>query len=118
MAPVLVARGCRSGQGAVPWAFAMDTLYRWVRQIASLLGGTLTGMVMTWPRRISDAGGIRNQFRHVIDVVPTMFDAVGIPQPTMVNAIAQRPWDRASRQADDGRAGEEAGSMKLHPNRR
>jgi arylsulfatase len=81
---------------AVPWAFAMDTPYRWVKQVASHLGGTRTGMVVTWPKRIKDAGGIRNQFHHVIDIVPTIFDAIGIPQPMMVNGIAQRPWDGVS----------------------
>src|SRR5215472_1373168 len=81
---------------AVPWAFAMDTPYRWVKQVASHLGGTRTGMVVTWPTRIKDAGGIRHQFHHVIDIVPTIFDAIGIPQPTMVNGIAQRPWDGVS----------------------
>ena len=81
---------------AVPWAFAMDTPYRWVKQIASHLGGTRTGMVVTWPNRIKDAGGIRNQFHHVIDIAPTILEAIGIPQPTMVNGIAQRPYDGAS----------------------
>jgi arylsulfatase len=81
---------------AVPWAFAMDTPYRWCKQIASHLGGTRTGMVVTWPKRITDAGGIRNQFFHVIDIIPTIFDAIGIPQPTMVNGIAQHPWDGVS----------------------
>ena len=81
---------------AVPWAFAMDTPYRWTKQIASHLGGTRTGMVVTWPKRITDAGGIRHQFHHVIDVMPTIFEAIGIPQPTMVNGIAQVPWDGIS----------------------
>lgn len=81
---------------AVPWAFAMDTPYRWVKQIASHLGGTRTGMVVTWPKRITDAGGIRNQFHHVVDVVSTILDAVGIPQPTMINGIGQRPMDGVS----------------------
>jgi arylsulfatase A-like enzyme len=81
---------------AVPWAFTMDTPYRWVKQIASHLGGTRTGMVMTWPKRITDAGGIRNQFHHVIDIAPTILDAIGIPQPTMINGIAQRPYDGVS----------------------
>ena len=60
---------------AVPWAFAMDTPYKWTKQIASHLGGTRTGMVVTWPKRITDAGGIRHQFHHVIDVMPTIFEA-------------------------------------------
>ncbi|MBV9290762.1 MAG: sulfatase-like hydrolase/transferase, partial [Hyphomicrobiales bacterium] len=81
---------------AVPWAFAMDTPYKWTKQIASHLGGTRTGMVVSWPKRITDQGAIRHQFHHVIDIVPTIFDAVGIPQPTMVNGIAQRPWDGVS----------------------
>lgn len=81
---------------AVPWAFAMDTPYRWVKQVASHLGGTRTGMVMTWPKRITDQGGIRNQFHHVIDIAPTILDAIGIPQPTMINGIAQRPYDGVS----------------------
>ena len=81
---------------AVPWAFAMDTPYKWTKQVASHLGGTRTGMVVTWPKRIKDAGGIRHQFHHVIDVVPTIFEAIGIPQPTMVNGIAQVPWDGTS----------------------
>ena len=81
---------------AVPWAFAMDTPYRWVKQIASHLGGTRTGMVMTWPKRIEDAGGMRNQFHHVVDIAPTILDALGIPQPTMINGIAQRPYDGVS----------------------
>ena len=58
----------------MPWAFAMDTPYRWVKQVASHLGGTRTGMVMTWPKRITDRGGIRNQFHHVIDIAPTILD--------------------------------------------
>jgi arylsulfatase A-like enzyme len=81
---------------AVPWAFAMDTPYRWVKQVASHLGGTRTGMVMTWPKRITDQGGIRNQFHHVIDVAPTILDATGIPQPIFVNGIQQRPYDGVS----------------------
>ena len=81
---------------AVPWAFAMDTPYRWIKQVASHLGGTRTGMVVSWPNRIKDAGGIRNQFHHVIDIAPTILDAIGIPQPTFVNGIQQRPYDGVS----------------------
>ena len=81
---------------AVPWAFAMDTPYRWTKQVASHLGGTRSGMVMAWPKRIADKGAIRNQFHHVVDIAPTILDAIGIPQPTMVNGIAQRPYDGVS----------------------
>jgi arylsulfatase len=98
---------------AVPWAFAMDTPYKWTKQIASHLGGTRTGTVVTWPKRIKDAGGMRHQFHHVIDVIPTVFDAVGIPQPTMVNGIAQRPWDGVSMVYSWDRAGADAPSTRV-----
>ena len=81
---------------AVPWAFAMDTPYRWTKQVASHLGGTRSGMVMSWPKRITDKGAIRNQFHHVVDIAPTILEAIGIPQPTTVNGIAQRPYDGVS----------------------
>jgi len=97
---------------AVPWAFAMDTPYRWVKQIASHLGGTRTGMVVTWPNRIKDAGGIRHQFHHVIDVAPTVLDAIGIPQPTMINGIAQRPYDGVSMVYSWDKAGADAPSTR------
>lgn len=90
---------------AVGWAWAWDTPYRWTKQIASYFGGTRNGMAMAWPARIKDAGGIRHQFHHVIDVVPTILEAAGLPEPVMVNGIAQKPiegvsmaysWDIAS----------------------
>jgi arylsulfatase A-like enzyme len=53
-------------------------------------------MVIAWPNRIKDAGGIRHQFHHVIDIVPTILDAAGIPAPKMVNGIAQKPIEGVS----------------------
>jgi arylsulfatase len=98
MLPMIPAWGTDSTYPhfAVPWAFAMDTPYRWVKQVASHLGGTRTGMIMVWPKRIYDAGGIRNQFHHVVDVIPTVLDAIGIPQPNFINGIQQRPMDGVS----------------------
>ena len=55
----------------VGWAHAMDTPFQWTKQIASHFGGTRNGLVISWPKRIKDAGGIRTQFHHVIDIVPT-----------------------------------------------
>ena len=69
------------------WTFALNTPYRWTKQIASHFGGTRNGMAISWPRRISERGGIRHQFHHVIDVVPTILEAVGVQTPTMVNGI-------------------------------
>jgi arylsulfatase A-like enzyme len=81
---------------AVGWAWAFDTPYLWTKEVASHFGGTRNGMAMAWPARIKDAGGIRAQFHHVIDIVPTILDAVGIPAPAMVNGIAQKPMEGVS----------------------
>ena len=56
---------------AVPWSWAFDTPFTWTKQIASHFGGTRQGMAISWPNVIKDKGGIRNQFHHVIDIVPT-----------------------------------------------
>ena len=59
-------------------------------------GGTRNGMAMSWPARIKDKGGIRDQFGHVIDIVPTILEAAGLPQPVSVNGVAQRPIEGVS----------------------
>jgi arylsulfatase len=81
---------------AVPWAWAFDTPYKWTKQIPSFFGGTRNGMAISWPARITDKGGIRNQFHHVIDIVPTILDVTGIPAPVMVDGIAQKPIEGVS----------------------
>ena len=83
----------------------MGTPFKWVKQVPSHFGGTTQGVAMSWPGHITDVGGIRPQFHHVIDIVPTILEATGIPQPDTINGIAQRPidgvsmaytWDKAS----------------------
>ena len=73
------------------WAHAMNTPFQWCKQIASHFGGTRDGMVVTWPARIKDKGGLRSQFHHVIDVTPTILEAVGLPAPSIVNGVQQKP---------------------------
>jgi arylsulfatase A-like enzyme len=81
---------------AVGWALAWDTPYQYTKEVASHFGGTRNGMAVAWPARIKDKGGIRHQFHHVIDVVPTILEAAGLPEPVMVNGIAQRPIEGVS----------------------
>ena len=81
---------------AVPWAWAFDTPYKWTKQIPSFFGGTRQGMAISWPARIKDKGGIRWQFHHVIDVVPTLLEVTGIPAPVMVDGITQKPIEGVS----------------------
>jgi arylsulfatase A-like enzyme len=81
---------------AVPWAWAFDTPYKWTKQVPSFFGGTRQGMAISWPGHITDKGGIRWQFHHVIDIVPTILEATGIPAPVMVDGIAQKPIEGVS----------------------
>ncbi len=81
---------------AVGWTWAMDTPFKWTKQVASYLGGTRNGMCISWPRVIKDKGGIRNQFHHVIDIVPTILEATHIPAPQTVDGIAQKPIEGGS----------------------
>ena len=78
------------------WAHAMDTPFQWTKQVASHFGGTRNGLVISWPFRIKDAGGIRTQFHHVIDIVPTILEAAGLPEPTSINGITQKPIEGVS----------------------
>jgi arylsulfatase len=73
------------------WAWAGNTPFKWGKQVGSHLGGTRNPMVVRWPARVSEAGGKRSQFGHVIDVAPTILDVVGIPQPETVDGIEQEP---------------------------
>jgi arylsulfatase A-like enzyme len=93
---------------AAPWAWAFDTPFKWVKQVASHFGGTAQGVAMSWPGHINDVGGIRRQFHHIIDIVPTVLEATGIPAPDTINGINQRPiegvsmmytWDKANANA-------------------
>jgi arylsulfatase len=80
----------------IGWAHAMDTPFQWTKQIASHWGGTRNGLVISWPARIKDRGGIRTQFHHVIDIMPTILEAVGVPAPTSINGVAQKPIEGVS----------------------
>jgi len=81
---------------AVPWTWAFDTPFSWTKQIASHFGGTKQGMAISWPARIKDKGGIRWQFHHVIDIVPTILEAGGIQTPDVVDGIRQAPIEGVS----------------------
>ncbi|OCI32176.1 arylsulfatase [Oerskovia enterophila] len=78
---------------AVGWAHAMDTPYQWTKQVASHWGGTRNGTIVSWPNGGVERGGIRNQFAHVIDVAPTVLAAAGIPEPSTVHGVTQRPYE-------------------------
>jgi arylsulfatase A-like enzyme len=81
---------------AIPWTWAFCTPFSWTKQIASHLGGTRQGMAISWPGHITDHGGIRHQFHHMIDVVPTILEVCGIQQPAYVDGIKQSPIEGVS----------------------
>jgi arylsulfatase len=81
---------------AVGWAHAMDTPYQWTKQVASHWGGTRNGTIVHWPTGIRARGEIRSQFHHVIDLAPTILEAAGLPEPTHVNGVEQRPIEGVS----------------------
>jgi arylsulfatase len=80
----------------VAWAWAANTPFQWTKQIASHFGGTRNPMVISWPKRIHDKGGLRSQFMHLIDIEPTILEAAHIPQPQVVNGIEQKPIEGVS----------------------
>ncbi len=81
---------------SVGWAHAMCTPFQWTKQVASHWGGTRNGTIVHWPNRITESGGQRTQFTHVIDLAPTVLEAAGLPEPTMVNGVQQSPMEGTS----------------------
>jgi arylsulfatase len=81
---------------SVAWSWAFDTPFKWTKQVASHFGGTRQGMCIAWPGHIKDVGGIRTQFHHMIDIVPTLLEVCGIQQPDIVDGIKQKPIEGVS----------------------
>ncbi len=81
---------------SIGWSWAFDTPFKWTKQVASHFGGTRQGMAISWPKMIKDVGGIRNQFHHVIDIMPTILEVAGLQAPVEVNGITQKPIEGVS----------------------
>jgi arylsulfatase A-like enzyme len=81
---------------AVGWARANCAPFQWTKQVASHWGGTRNGTIVHWPNGIDERGGLRSQFTHVIDIAPTILEAAGLPEPTMVNGVQQSPIEGTS----------------------
>jgi arylsulfatase len=96
---------------AVGWTWAFDTPFSWTKQIASHFGGVRQGMAISWPAVIKDKGGIRNQFTHVIDIVPTILEATKIKAPEVVDGIKQAPIEGTSFMYTFDKANENAPSQ-------
>src|SRR5260370_6500764 len=64
--------------------------------ISSHFGGTRNGLVISWPKRIKKTGEVRTQFCSIIDIAPTILEAAGVKEPTMVNGVNQTPIEGIS----------------------
>jgi arylsulfatase A-like enzyme len=78
------------------WAWAMDTPFQWTKQIASHFGGTRNPMVISWPAKINEKGGVRTQFHHITDIMPTILEVAGIRAPDSLNGVTQKPIEGVS----------------------
>jgi arylsulfatase len=74
----------------------MDSPFQWTKQVASHFGGTRNGLVISWPNRIKDPGGLRSQFCHIIDIAPTILEAAGVKEPSILNGVNQTPMEGTS----------------------
>jgi arylsulfatase len=75
------------------WAWAGSTPFQWVKHVASHFGGMRNPLLVSWPARIKDPGGLRSQFTHVNDIAATLYDAAGITFPDVVDGVEQEPLD-------------------------
>jgi len=78
------------------WAHAMNTPFQWTKQVASHFGGTRNPLIISWPKGIKDRGGLRDQFLHVIDIVPTLYEICGVTPPRELNGVTQKPVEGLS----------------------
>ena len=81
---------------AAGWAVALNAPFGWMKQVPSDFGGTRNGMVVSWPKGIKAKNEVRTQFGHVIDVAPTVLQAIGLPEPKSVNGVKQIPMEGTS----------------------
>ena len=77
------------------WSIADNTPFAY-SQFHTQYGGITNGAIVHWPKGISAKGELRKQYHHVIDIAPTVLKAAGLPEPKVVNGIAQKPMEGVS----------------------
>ena len=78
------------------WAWTGSTPFQYTKLIASHFGGTRTPMIISWPDKIKPDGIVRNQFHHVNDIAPTIYEILDITPPRIVDGFTQEPLDGVS----------------------
>jgi len=76
---------------AAGWAVAFDAPFKWTKQVASDFGGTRNGLIVHYPQGIKAKNEIRTQFTHCTDIVPTILEVTGLPEPKVVDGVPQIP---------------------------
>ena len=85
-----------NGNYPLGWAQAANTPFKFWKQDANSEGGTRNGLIVYYPKGIKDKGGIRTQYSHVIDILPTTLDVVGVKAPEQIRGIQQQPIEGTS----------------------
>jgi arylsulfatase A-like enzyme len=89
--------GGPSAHNNYPWGWTMagnTPFKRWKREVHE--GGVADPCIVWWPARIRDSGGVRRQFAHAIDVLPTVLELAGVEAPQEIDGVAQSPVDGTS----------------------
>jgi len=86
----------RQGNYPLGWAQAANTPFRYWKSDANSEGGTHNPLIVYWPKGIKDKGGIRTQYSHVIDLLPTTLDLVGVKAPEQIRSVKQQPIEGTS----------------------
>jgi arylsulfatase A-like enzyme len=84
------------GNYPLGWAQAANTPFKFWKQDANSEGGTRNGLIVYYPKGIKDKGAIRTQYSHVIDILPTTLDVVGLKAPEQIRGIQQQPIEGIS----------------------
>jgi arylsulfatase A-like enzyme len=78
------------------WAWAFNTPFKMWKRYGNLRGGTADPLIVSWPAGIQARGGFRRQYCHAVDIVPTLYEALGIELPDVVNGYPQKPLEGVS----------------------
>ena len=88
----------------IAWAAAANTPFRYWKADANTEGGTRNPLIISYPKIIKDKGGIRNQYGHVIDVLPTTIELIKGSLPELINGYKQAPVEGTSLEYSIGNA--------------
>jgi arylsulfatase A-like enzyme len=78
------------------WAWAFNTPFKLWKRYANYEGGTADPLIVSWPKGIEARGELRRQYNHAVDIVPTLFESLGVELPDVVNGYTQKPLEGVS----------------------